>query len=487
MANNTAQRPKFYEGQYLGAEDLEAIVRYQKDRNARHDLGAHTWGIVAGLQLKEVESPAGGGEVDVFIQPGYAWDGLGRAVVVLTPHQLQTDDFKKEVVAGPVKVWLRYMQNETDIPAPGFQSCGDGEEFARIEECFDVVIGDFRHSDQHDEIGVAGEAVDAAEAFYHLDSGDLLLPDESIPWQMFPVDDSEMRWLIPLGYVNWEPGAAGMPGRFVETTDEAVLKKSRSERIYGGAVAENIYAADGVIRLRRRGVPLPASGIITDIFAENRLAYDSERDLVITDDKLQSVDLVWVEGKLRALDDIRPFGSKIDFRNAEGEEGYLWLRRIEDNELDPAGKDLQVVINNTADAGNRFAVGILGAAADDPLQATFVVGDNGNVGVGLDEAQELLHIFSDDDPTLKIETAGKDGLSGRIAFRQNEDSGADIYYDDTAGKVGLMFDTVDAGDATNRMIIKEDGNVGIATLTPDHLLQIGDAIATVSMSLRGPD
>ena len=43
------QRPEYYEGQYLGAEDLAAIVRFARTAEARHALGAHTWGIGIGL------------------------------------------------------------------------------------------------------------------------------------------------------------------------------------------------------------------------------------------------------------------------------------------------------------------------------------------------------------------------------------------------------------------------------------------------------
>ncbi len=80
MPDNQNQRPLFFEGQYLGAEDLTAAVAYARTQQARHALGAHTWGIAAGLQLTEKDSPAGGGQVDTYIQPGYAWDGWSLPV-----------------------------------------------------------------------------------------------------------------------------------------------------------------------------------------------------------------------------------------------------------------------------------------------------------------------------------------------------------------------------------------------------------------------
>ena len=73
MPANQTQRPKFFEEQYLGAADLTAVVDYGRIQQARHALGAHTWGIAIGLTLKE--TPQAGGAVTVHLLPGYA---LGR-------------------------------------------------------------------------------------------------------------------------------------------------------------------------------------------------------------------------------------------------------------------------------------------------------------------------------------------------------------------------------------------------------------------------
>ncbi|HQR44154.1 MAG TPA: hypothetical protein PLX97_15770, partial [Gemmatales bacterium] len=301
MSSIGAKRPQFYEGQYLGATDLDTLVAYHQEQMVRHRLGGHTWGIAMELQLKEVESSAGNGEVDVYIQPGYAWDGFGRAVVVLVPYQLPPEKLKNVAADGQVKVWLRYAQSETGAPPAGFETCETTGQYARVQETFDVIVGDFRHSDQHDKLSIAGESIDAMEAFYHLDSSDPLICDESIPFQIMPEEGNEPRWLIPLGYVTWEPGAAGQAGRFKETTNETTIKLSRCVRVYAGIVAECVHAADDVIRLRKRGTPAPSSGSYSVACERQSLNASSDRDLVINDDVLSAVDLVWVEGNLRAL------------------------------------------------------------------------------------------------------------------------------------------------------------------------------------------
>src|SRR5262245_54818252 len=93
MSTNQLLRPSFFEGQFLGAEDLAAAVDYARLDAARHVLGAHTWGIAIGVRLKEVEDA--GGKVQVFIEPGYCWDGFGRPVVVLGPAAVPAEKFQR--------------------------------------------------------------------------------------------------------------------------------------------------------------------------------------------------------------------------------------------------------------------------------------------------------------------------------------------------------------------------------------------------------
>ena len=96
MPANQTQRPKFFEEQYLGAADLTAVVDYGRTQQARHALGAHTWGIAIGLTLKE--TPQAGGAVTVHLLPGYGWDGYGRPIVVLSPYQIPEETIQRDQV-----------------------------------------------------------------------------------------------------------------------------------------------------------------------------------------------------------------------------------------------------------------------------------------------------------------------------------------------------------------------------------------------------
>ena len=120
-------RPKFFEGQYLGAADLSAIVEHDRISDARHMLGAHTWGIAIGLNVKPVTQPDG--SLQMAVQPGYAWDGFGRPIVVLAPASISPALFRNigynaaidEPAGRLVPVWIRYREAATREPASGFQ------------------------------------------------------------------------------------------------------------------------------------------------------------------------------------------------------------------------------------------------------------------------------------------------------------------------------------------------------------------------------
>src|SRR5436305_282942 len=85
MTLDPAVRPLFYQGQYLGPEDLDASVAYAAEHAARHALGAHTWGIGAGLTVVASTMATG---VEYWVQPGIAWDGFGRMLLLPAPMRI---------------------------------------------------------------------------------------------------------------------------------------------------------------------------------------------------------------------------------------------------------------------------------------------------------------------------------------------------------------------------------------------------------------
>ena len=128
MSQKYAERPHFYEGQYLGADDFNKLQQYLNDKQRRHALGMHSWGIVAGLELTEQEI---GSDTVVHLQPGYAVDGYGRSVSIKEPYQIPPDLFGAES-NGLVKVWLRIKEVSQAQNRVSYDACCD-------EDCFESI------------------------------------------------------------------------------------------------------------------------------------------------------------------------------------------------------------------------------------------------------------------------------------------------------------------------------------------------------------
>jgi hypothetical protein len=102
--SDAIERPVFFEGQILGALDLDATVGYSRDQVARHERYLHTWGIAEGLKLspkpKQLEiSGATYDYQEIWLSAGLAIDGRGREIVVPEDFRLSESDFDQLNVA----------------------------------------------------------------------------------------------------------------------------------------------------------------------------------------------------------------------------------------------------------------------------------------------------------------------------------------------------------------------------------------------------
>src|SRR5690606_37702024 len=113
------ERPVFFENQVLGDEDLEAVVAYVRDRDRRHALGPHTWGIAFGLALLEQEEADG--TLAVMLTPGIAVDGYGRLIVVERPLRVP-EALLRDQVDPLVPLWIGYEESLVEENRPGFRN-----------------------------------------------------------------------------------------------------------------------------------------------------------------------------------------------------------------------------------------------------------------------------------------------------------------------------------------------------------------------------
>jgi hypothetical protein len=439
MAVSQTQRPKFYEEQFLGASDLTAAVDYGRTQLARHSLGGHTWGITIGLQLAETPQP--GGTVSVHLLPGYAWDGYGRPIVVLSPYRIPEEKFgqfkfdpaidttgKGRLIA----VWLRYDERSTQNPRPGFEVCGTEDQRSRIEETFIVEIGDMNAADRTSGVTIASRLMsDPKTALQAFDPTAPVVYDESIPHQSLPDPTARARWLIPIGFVRWQP-VSNQPGHFVARADGGPDKdtdKIRNFRTrYVGLVAEEIEAADGAIRLRNRGKD-PLSSFFRP---------PTKAQLAATTNDLAS-DLVWVEGNLRVIGNTKLCAGKLDFRDQEGKDFGIPTTIQRAGDAGGGPRALQVVIGPKSQDTNRFAIGRLDGA---DVEEKFVVTSGGKVGIGTSTPSLNLEIrgpdFGRDEAAATLHLWGSriGDVGGNVLFVRAFDGGV-VAFDGTNNRLAV--------------------------------------------------
>jgi hypothetical protein len=459
MTTNQTDRPRFYEQQYLGSADLDALVDYERVARARHDLGAHSWGIAEGLQLIEKPTKTG---VDVYVQPGYAWDGFGRPVTVLAPYKIPSEPFKNiPFVAGVddgnppghlVDVWLSFTATPRGGPAFGFEACTVEDQYARIFESFQIAVGDKpTHPDRHAPVTVGVYTVDAEQMPKKLGSAsDPPLVDESIGYQTFPDDWDKARWFIPLGSVRWVPPQNVFDTGHFAARAAADTAASDHKRRYCGVVTETVDAARGFVRVRSRDAAAYAPTIWNT---------DTEKNLL------------WVEGSLRVEGDAKLLGGQLILRNqANGDSGRpLAIRRRETNSMVPVGSDLWAQIGVGETGANRFVVGPITGNTPADFKERLVVKDDGHVGIGVPNPTSA--------PLVVRANGGTEDL---IAFESPAAALTWKLSTLAGGKAGLNFGEP-SGDG--RLFLKAGGNVGIGTLDPKHALEIhGDNNSLVVVS-----
>jgi hypothetical protein len=421
------QRPRFYEHQYLEAADLDAVVGYSRAQAARHLLGGHRWGISLGLELREVPGP--NTTLDVFVQPGYAWDGFGRPIVVPEPARLGgalfaaiDAQFTPNDPPQLVDVWLEYQETQTKGPRPGFEECDEGPAFARVVESFRIEVGRSGSLiSRPDPIEVAGRSMDATQALLTFDPSAPELADGSVPHQSFPPDGGGARWPVPIGVIAWQPGT---PGTFV-ARDQAALGLDRRSRQYCGVVAGSIEANGGHVRVHDRTA-----------------AYSPT----------STSELLWVEGDLRVDGVTRLYGHRLEFVRSLTESPRLPFHVIRRDGA--TGIKLQAAIGEDSAGANRFAVGR--QTAPDVEAEDFVVTDNGRVGIGTSEPKALLHLK-------------EDGLE--IGTSANPDDNFFIQ-SNTDGPRGLRIYNGDVGAGTHLASFTRTGRLGIGTTDPSNVVHV---------------
>jgi hypothetical protein len=360
MATDVIERLRYYQRQYLSSGDFADEQAYHRDMRRRHNIGLHTWGIVAGLELAE-RGPAQGalGPIQIAIRPGMAIDGYGREILLLRTIELPPDPrlFAGLTTSAYVPVWIAYDEERQRRPAPGYEQCeGEVDQFGRVRERFRLLVGP--RDDLRDAIVVDGQQVDPPA----------IPADESVPYQELSDDDPPPTWLVRLGSVNWD----GTQQEF-GTNDADRLAEDRR---YAGSVAAVVYGPAGIVRIAPRfAPPAPAAGQRAEPVAE-------------TDGPLHVLDYLRVDNDVLVGGRV---GVKTDDpRNPVGIRGTgLWEELLSFEAADGTTKwHVNQLVAGTTSGLNVAETGV----GDSRL----FIKAGGNVGIGTSNPTNRLHV---DDAT----------------------------------------------------------------------------------------
>jgi hypothetical protein len=470
------ERLNYYEGEFLGAVDFQAEQEYHRDMRRRHNLGQHTWGIVTGLQLAQAPNGYMDGsltEVDVFLQPGMAVDGFGREIVVLNQYQLTTAMFAAVVPEGPgavqqMSIWIGYQEALLQPPSDACANMNVSNAYARIQETYTLIVTAAGNLPVNSAIVVNGNTTTApvepspsvpltppAPAPTPTDPPQITLPyDDSIPYQEFSTDDTNLTWWLPLGQVTWDPST----GVFVQTSASIACLY----REYAGNVSAQAYAPAGAYRISDRNSSYPPpSG--TD---PNLGGVKAEVAGSLQVDFLLNAEMNVLIGSLyspNSTPDLSPLTITASNSNTTTNKTYIAnqeLMQFRDSSNNETWHISQMVNNN---AGLNFGQIVSGSPSDGVL----FLANGGSVGVGTTSPSQNLSVNKGINLDQLGLNAGK--LDPGLTFGNTDQAG--ISSNQSGGGTnpsGLDFYT----SSVPRVSITNSGYVGIGTSSPERPLAI---------------
>lgn len=513
-------RPVFHDGQYVSADDLDAILGYTRAIDVARGLGPLSWGITTGLDLVERPGTAG---VECWVMPGHAIDGLGNDLVVQSPKAVGPTLLQGKP-SGAWFVWLSRQPLAQSQIRPSYGVCEGTEAFARIKEDAAVTVTGMLPLGEHQGGVLQANRViaDSRLARRSFDPDGPFQLDGSVPEQQPHPDGLKARWLVPLGLVGWDSVA-----RQMRALSDVERQGARLFRRHSGIVAEQLLATGGLVRISARYSYKPAG--TPDLDAEKVAAEAAAQteDLEMRDGRAAYKELLWVDGHSRMKGDVRLFAGGIEWRDKDGKtgNGAMFARRVAKTAQGDSELVLGIGTPAAASPMSRLVVGPLAdGSTPDQTQPVLSVNGNGRVGVGTKQPSLTLDIRGDfgrtddeitghfasstitgaADGTLKIESGKQIILLGeqdhRVGINTVPQAGNAL---EVKGRVKITgnaatlqllgSELLDAGDGKFRIrsggdIVAFDGGdrVGIGTDAPDaaYRLEVRGAIGITSNPAR---
>lgn len=185
-------RVRYFDHQLLRRQEMSDEQEYHLSLRRRHNLGAHRWGIVHGLELRAADQT-------LSVSPGWAIDGYGRDVLLARWVPLPATLFQDKD-ADALDVWAVWDRQAVDLMPEG-NVCTNGDEpFTRWRE------------EARISVRAAGATLPDARR-----PSEVPPEDWSFSPERNPPDDPQWAWPVYLGRIKITE-ADGVTGFLVDLT-----------------------------------------------------------------------------------------------------------------------------------------------------------------------------------------------------------------------------------------------------------------------------
>lgn len=125
------ERPAFFDGQRLTADDLAAVQTFHRELRWLHNRSLHNWGIAFGFAVSGKREQRA-----VEVQPGYALDCKGRELILGETTTMAIPPVSGDKSGGAATYFLtvRYAEDEDLTPETRRGVCGAAGAVRRPEE-----------------------------------------------------------------------------------------------------------------------------------------------------------------------------------------------------------------------------------------------------------------------------------------------------------------------------------------------------------------
>jgi hypothetical protein len=125
------QRPHFFDGRFLTAQDLAAEQNYLRKKHRQHNLHCHGVGVVSGLKISTTNEKRG---ATIIIEPGIAIDPSGNELHLCAPARLPLPKSPSAIQVG-----IHLVERFTGSIPVGI-SGESGTQPSHVEEGCEIVL-----------------------------------------------------------------------------------------------------------------------------------------------------------------------------------------------------------------------------------------------------------------------------------------------------------------------------------------------------------